>query len=114
VTVLFLDVDGVLVPLRARSSSAGAAAWGSGNPLLERLDPADGPRLLALGADLVWATSWLGEANEVVGPRLGLPPLPCVDWASALRGLGLRPAWIEPPPCGDWASALRGLSLRGR
>jgi hypothetical protein len=36
-----------------------------GNPLLDRLDPADGPRLLALGCRLVWATTctfvWLDD-----------------------------------------------------
>ena len=93
-TVLFIDVDGVLLPLRARPSSA--AASGSGNPLLERLDPADGPRLLALGAELVWATSWLGEADEVVGPLLGLPPLPHVEWADEDG---------DPPPGVHWKTA---------
>jgi HAD domain in Swiss Army Knife RNA repair proteins len=86
--VLFLDVDGPLITFSARpasrpppASGAGAeqAGW-RGNPLLDRLNPDDGPRLLALGCDLVWATTWMAEANEVISPRLGLPELPVVDW----------------------------------
>ncbi|MEV6932692.1 HAD domain-containing protein [Dactylosporangium sp. NPDC051485] len=87
-TLIFLDVDGVLIPLRERSAtmdhpSIGAVthAYGdSGNPLLHRLDPDDGRRLLALNGELVWATTWMAEANEVISPRLGLPVLPIVAW----------------------------------
>lgn len=50
------------------------------NPLLDRLDPDDGRRLLALSCDLAWATTWMADANEVISPRLGLPELPVVDW----------------------------------
>jgi hypothetical protein len=89
--LIFVDIDGVLLPLRARPTGAGqpvvvgevAASDGSGNPLLERLDPGDGPRLGALPGDLVWVSTWLAEANEVVAPRLGLPALPLVDWPDA-------------------------------
>jgi hypothetical protein len=86
--VIFLDVDGPLITFSARSvsgqPSAGCAAadqagW-RGNPLLYRLNRDDGPRLLALGCDLVWATTWMADANEVISPRLGLPQLPVVDW----------------------------------
>ena len=85
---VFLDVDGPLIPLRARPARSGRRSGGvgadldsaSGNPLLDRLDPQDGRRLLALDCPLVWATSWMGEANEVVAPRLGLPDLPVVEW----------------------------------
>jgi len=42
-----------------------------------------GPRLLALPGELVWATTWQGEANEVIAPRLGLPGLPVVTWPDA-------------------------------
>jgi hypothetical protein len=85
--LLFLDVDGPLIPFRARPAGR-ALAWGdvvgsadvSGNPLMDRLDPADGRRLLALGCQLVWATTWMADANELVAPRLGLPQLPVVEF----------------------------------
>jgi len=83
---VFLDVDGPLIPFRARSLSGRRSGdaeadlgTASGSPVLDRLDPQDGRRLLALDCPLVWATSWMGEANEVVAPRLGLPDLPVVE-----------------------------------
>lgn len=51
-----------------------------GNPLLARLDPADGQRLRALPGELVWASTWTTDANEIVAPLIGLPTLPVVDW----------------------------------
>jgi len=89
--LIFVDIDGVLIPFRARSTGterrsrggAGGVPDGSGNPLLERLDPGDGRRLLGLPGELVWASSWMAEANEVVAPRLGFPALPVVDWPDA-------------------------------
>ena len=89
--ILFLDVDGPLIPFGPswaprESSGSGPdseALPDEGNPLLGRLDPAVGPRLTALGCDLVWATTWMDEANESVGPRIGLPPLPVLEWPEA-------------------------------
>ena len=79
--IVFLDVDGTLIPFRARADPGELIpSPARGNPLLDRLDPADGRGLLALGAELVWATTWMAEANEVVAPRLGLPRLPVVDF----------------------------------
>jgi hypothetical protein len=33
-----------------------------------------------VGCELVWATTWMDEANECVAPWLGLPALPVVNW----------------------------------
>ncbi|PLW65698.1 hypothetical protein GQS52_18840 [Streptomyces sp. SCUT-3] len=87
--VLFLDVDGPLIPFGATAlqhvrepstSRVGNESTSDSNPLLARLDPGHGPRLAALPCDLVWATTWTADANEYVAPRLGLPELPVVDW----------------------------------
>ncbi|MER5964795.1 hypothetical protein [Streptomyces sp. NPDC002057] len=83
IPLLFLDVDGPLIPFGA---SGGAyptyppAPPASVSPLLARLDPAQGPRLAALPYELVWATTWEDDANAWIAPRLGLPPLPWVGW----------------------------------
>ncbi|MEV6942016.1 HAD domain-containing protein [Streptomyces sp. NPDC051172] len=85
--LLFLDIDGTLIPFGSahpypsyepRFSLPRAAVVGQ--PLLKRIDPALGARLVALGCELVWATTWLDDANVCVAPWLGLPPLPSVDW----------------------------------
>jgi len=85
--LIFLDVDGPLIPFRARPAGRSVALSGmagsaeaSGNPLVDRLDAADGRRLLALGCQLAWATTWMADANDVVAPRLGLPELPVVEF----------------------------------
>jgi hypothetical protein len=82
--LVFLDVDGTLITFRARPTTAARRTSTSddaaGNPLLDRLEPDDGRRLRELGCDLVWATTWMDEANEVISPRLGLPQLPVVQW----------------------------------
>jgi hypothetical protein len=107
--LLFLDVDGPLIPFRARSagrtlatSDAIASAEAAGGPLMDRLDPADGRRLLELGCELVWATTWMAEANEVVAPRLGLPQLPVVDFSDddeiPARGLHWKTKFLT-----EWA-----------
>jgi len=76
--LLFLDVDGVLIPFGG--SGYPGYPTDSANPLLSRLDPGHGPRLAALPCDLVWATTWLSDANDQIAPLLGLPPLPVVTW----------------------------------
>ena len=46
------------------------------------LNPSHGPLLLDLaegaGAELAWASYWCDNANEWIGPRIGLPELPFV------------------------------------
>ncbi|MGW0857479.1 hypothetical protein [Streptomyces sp. NPDC002690] len=98
--LLFLDVDGPLIPFGAtpRELPGGYPAYCSrsgrpedaGNPLLARINPAYGPRLLSLGCELVWATTWMADANLVVAPWLGLPRLPVVDWPEDVVGADER------------------------
>lgn len=83
--LLFLDVDGPLIPFGPRTGGhpvypGGPPPAAGANPLLDRIDPALGPRLTALACELVWATTWADEANAVVAPRLGLPELRVVTW----------------------------------
>ncbi|ELP68139.1 hypothetical protein ACKI1I_41090 [Streptomyces turgidiscabies] len=90
--LLFLDVDGPLIPFGGTREQypAGYPTYRpvgrlrlpatETNPLLPRIDPTLGPRLAALACELVWATTWTGEANECVSPWLGLPALPVVNW----------------------------------
>jgi HAD domain in Swiss Army Knife RNA repair proteins len=108
--VIFLDVDGPLITFVARPSSPQPPADGDqvrwrDNPLLDRLNPDDGPRLLALGCDLVWATTWMADANEVISPRLGLPELPVVDWPDSDQ---------EPPAGLHWKTMPLAWWAAGR
>ncbi|MET8825770.1 HAD domain-containing protein [Streptomyces sp. NPDC004610] len=81
--LLFLDVDGTLLPFGGPGPYPVYESGGTdpaAHPLLTRIDPALGHRLRALDCVLVWATTWLDDANEVISPWLGLPPLPLLDW----------------------------------
>ena len=63
--LLFLDVDGVVLPIGAELDDLGTAL---------------GPQLAALHCELVWATAWEHGANHEIAPRIGLPQLPVVEW----------------------------------
>ncbi|RLU90540.1 hypothetical protein CTZ27_21735 [Streptomyces griseocarneus] len=87
--LLFLDVDGPLIPFGAPShtypmypmyATGGEPYGAAANPLLTRIDPGHGARLAALPCEVVWATTWMADANECIAPRLGLPSLPVVTW----------------------------------
>ncbi len=58
---------------------------------------------MALPCTLVWATTWMSDANECIAPWLGLPELPVVTWPDPsdddIRG-GLH--W-KTRPLVDWA-----------
>ncbi|MCX5384389.1 HAD domain-containing protein [Streptomyces sp. NBC_00083] len=89
--LLFLDVDGPVIPFGAASQPYPTYAadpelpCADGNPLVARINPEHGPRLAALPCDLVWATTWMADANACVAPRLGLPQLPMVEWPEPSR-----------------------------
>ncbi|MFJ2649431.1 HAD domain-containing protein [Streptomyces sp. NPDC087420] len=89
--LLLIDVDGPLNPYAAKAARRPAgyathrmrpSGWTETRALRVWLNPEHGVELLALTEwfDLVWATTWKGEANEWIGPHLGLPELPYIDW----------------------------------
>jgi hypothetical protein len=87
--VLFLDVDGTLIPFSG-GPAMNALRLRPVKPGCQRRRPTRcSPGLTrrtahgcwTLGCNLVWATSWMHEANEEISPRLGLPPLPVVPWS---------------------------------
>ncbi|MEV8596536.1 HAD domain-containing protein [Streptomyces sp. NPDC052012] len=80
----------------------GGTRAGGDNPLLHRLDPALGPRLLALDCVLVWATTWSDEANTTIAPLLGLPPLPVIDFPEATAPVPRGVHW-KTHSLSEWA-----------
>jgi hypothetical protein len=85
--LLMLDVDGPLNPYAALEQPPGyrpyAVTGMDVGALRLWLNPAHGERLSRLPYELVWATTWMHQANEVIGGRvLGLPPLPVIQWTS--------------------------------
>jgi hypothetical protein len=92
--LLLIDVDGPLNPYAAKAQQrpdgctthrmrpAGWTEAESAKPLRVWLNPGHGAALLALAEayELVWATTWKDEANDWIGPVLGLPRLPFIDW----------------------------------
>ncbi|MEV6500787.1 HAD domain-containing protein [Streptomyces prunicolor] len=89
---LLLDVDGVLIPF-PDAGGAGPATHTRHDvvptgrapdaPVTIWLNPAHGPLLMhVIRTGLVtpvWCTSWRHDATTLIGPLLGLPPLPYVD-----------------------------------
>jgi len=90
--LLFLDVDGPLLPF----GGSGPSEWGatSDAPHLSRLRVDVGPRLAALPCTLVWATTWLEDANTEIAPRLGLPALPVVTWPEPTEAQEREDQWL--------------------
>lgn len=98
--LLLLDVDGPLNPWAAPRNQRPEGyttyrltrdgRWYTGSDIRRHkglcvwLHPEHGAQLLALAAETglspVWATTWLSEANRLIGPSIGLPELPVIDF----------------------------------
>jgi len=89
--LLLIDVDGPLNPYAAkptqrppgyRTHRMRPTGWDGPDtkPLRVWLNPAHGPALLALPFELVWCTTWQAQANDWIGPQLGLPTLEHVSF----------------------------------
>ncbi|MGW3150918.1 HAD domain-containing protein [Streptomyces sp. NPDC001177] len=89
---LLLDIDGVLIPFPGTDGATSATHGRHDVVLTGRsaddtvtvwLNPAHGPLLMdVIRTGLVtpvWCTSWRQDASTLIGPLLGLPPLPYVD-----------------------------------
>ncbi|GGT32750.1 HAD domain-containing protein [Streptomyces purpureus] len=89
---LLLDIDGVLIPFPDAEGSTPATharhdvvptCRSADDPVTIWLNPAHGPMLMeAIRTGMVtpvWCTSWRQDAATLIGPLLGLPPLPHVD-----------------------------------
>lgn len=108
--LLFLDVDGTVLPVggvqRPSTLEEWYARWqNASNPQLATIAAEHGPRLLAMPCDPMWATAWMADANEVIGPLLGLPELPVVD-------LGELPGFDDPVASEQDAAAALNWKTR--
>ncbi|MCX5138345.1 hypothetical protein [Streptomyces sp. NBC_00338] len=89
--LLLIDVDGPLNPYAAKAHRRPEGytthrmrptGWEQPyqKPLRVWLNHGHGEQLTALPYTLIWATTWAHEANEWIGPHLGLPELPVITW----------------------------------
>ncbi len=84
--VLFLDVDGVLSPVRDSAPPGYEVSLIDGARVI--WSPMHGEWLASLleRFDIVWATTWESDANRTIGPALGLPELPVVAFGPHRSG----------------------------
>jgi len=90
--LILIDVDGPLNPYAAKPTQRpegyethrlAPKGWDPRKPLRVWLNPSHGPLLLSLaeaGAELVWCTTWEHDANTMIGPAIGLPELPVIEF----------------------------------
>ncbi|MFE4871845.1 hypothetical protein [Streptomyces sp. NPDC056682] len=92
VPYLLLDIDGVLIPFPDADGATPSthtrhdvlpAGRDPDDPVAIWLNANHGPLLMDLVCTglvtPVWCTSWRQDATTLIGPLLGLPPLPYVD-----------------------------------
>jgi hypothetical protein len=96
--LLLLDVDGVLLVWRATEWADGLDADVGFHP--------DAPGWLsdlAVVFELAWATTWEDRANDAIGPALGLPRLPFIEFEMDHRArtpkLRSLVAWVGDRAC---------------
>jgi hypothetical protein len=104
--ILFLDVDGPLLPFGEDPQRAPSAAAVDSH--MARLTPEIGRQLAALPCELVWATTWEDEANAEIAPRLGLPRMRVVTWPEPSDEHEREDRWFglhwKTRPLVDWAA----------
>lgn len=125
--LLLVDVDGPLNPYAAKPNQRPGgyethrlmppsweaaerrrlSQWGQPHkhpkPLRVWLNPDHGPALATLPFDLVWATTWEQEANDYIGPVLGLPKLPIITWSTP-RATPMGGVFWKTPDIVAWAA----------
>lgn len=116
--LLLLDVDGPLNPFAAKATRRpegftthrlAPKGCNPRKPYRVWLNPLHGAQLLDFvlehDMELVWATTWEHDANTMIGPVIGLPELPVIEWGftaimwkfnGVLEYAGDRPlAWLD-------------------
>jgi hypothetical protein len=114
--LLLLDVDGPLIPWDSTDETRPA---GFVKQKLRRrrflrgprrvwLNPGHGPALVELadqaGAEIVWATGWQHRANRMIGPAIGLPRLPVIEFRDGLERRPGQPFSWKYGPVAQYAS----------
>jgi hypothetical protein len=85
--LLLLDVDGVVCPLGKTATDQIPIASTYVSLSHHRLLPTWLVELADV-FELVWATTWEHDANEILAPLLGLPSLPVIGFKGAVVGPG--------------------------
>lgn len=91
--LLFLDVDGTVIPFGRQDGCRSEAA--ATEPYLAGMNPELGHRLAELPCELIWATTWEDEANTELAQQLGLPPLRVVHWPEPSSEDELEDRWFN-------------------
>ncbi|MEM9204010.1 MAG: HAD domain-containing protein [Actinomycetota bacterium] len=124
--VLFLDIDGVFNPLGVSSPPGFRTDYVDGFEVAISEAHATWLASLRGRAQLVWATTWEYSANRSMGPALGLPQLPVLEFNEGREGdtwklpavrewVGDRPmVWVDDELYSDafaWAEARPSRTL---
>lgn len=106
--LLYLDIDGVLNPLSPLDPEKFTQHTVDSLTINISSEYGLWLRELTDRYDLVWATTWEHHANEHVGPLLGLPDLPVVEFSTYRRQRGdPRFRIIQLLEMRKWAPILR-------